>query len=107
MGYLRPLEFTDLPKVAPDRTAKVISEKLQASFERRRLRGDKYPLIWAINEVFKREFWTAGACRVTADILLVFAPFVLKCVLFFSPSPSLQHVYSNMTALQIPHPLLC
>ena len=80
VGYSRPLESADIPLVAPNRSSTVITDKLQASFDRRRSRGDQYPLLWSLNEVFFREFWFGGLCRIAADSLLVTAPFVLKCV---------------------------
>ena len=80
VGYSRPLESTDIPLVAPNRSSVVITDKLQASFDRRRSQGDQYPLLWSLNEVFFREFWLGGLCRILADCLLITAPFVLKCV---------------------------
>ena len=78
LGYSRPLEPNDIPLVAPNRSAVAITNKLQAAFEKRRSRGDQYPLLWALNEVLFVEFWFGGACKVAADCLLIMAPFVLK-----------------------------
>jgi len=57
---------------------------LQESFKGRRERGDKYPLLWALNEVFFWEFWFAGACRLVADVLLVINPYLLKYLIHFA-----------------------
>ncbi|KAF8247575.1 hypothetical protein K440DRAFT_294896 [Wilcoxina mikolae CBS 423.85] len=83
-GYLRPLEPTDIPLVAPRRSTSIVTTKLQESFKRRRERGDKYPLLWALNEVFFWEFWFAGACRVVADVFLVINPYLLKYLIRFA-----------------------
>ncbi|KAG0641596.1 P-loop containing nucleoside triphosphate hydrolase protein [Tuber brumale] len=83
-GYSRPLESTDIPLVAPNRSSAVITDKLQASFDRRRSRGDQYPLLWSLNEVFFREFWLGGFCRFVADCLLILAPFCLRYLIQFS-----------------------
>jgi len=85
VGYSRPLESADIPLVAPNRSSTVITDKLQASFDRRRSRGDRYPLLWSLNKVFFREFWFCGFCRIAADCLLITAPFVLKCVTHHPP----------------------
>ncbi|KAG0126624.1 P-loop containing nucleoside triphosphate hydrolase protein [Tuber indicum] len=84
VGYSRPLVPTDIPLVAPNRSSRVITDKLQASFDRRRSRGDQYPLLWSLNEVFFREFWLGGFCRFVADCLLIFAPFCLRYLIQFS-----------------------
>ncbi|CCX12168.1 Similar to ABC transporter C family member 12; acc. no. Q54U44 [Pyronema omphalodes CBS 100304] len=83
-GYLRPLEPTDIPLVAPRRSTTIITTKLQESFNRRRQRGDKYPLAFALNEVFFREFWFAGICRIIGDVLQVINPYLLKFLIRFA-----------------------
>ncbi|CUS12567.1 unnamed protein product [Tuber aestivum] len=84
VGYSRPLESADIPLVAPNRGSTLITDKLQASFDRRRSRGDQYPLLWSLNEVFFKEFWLGGLFRIVADCLLIFVPFVLKYLIRFS-----------------------
>ena len=78
LGYLRPLEPNDIPLVAPHHSAAVITDRLHAAFEKRRGRGDQYPLLWALNETFFAEFWIGGACRVAADCLIIMISFVLR-----------------------------
>jgi ATP-binding cassette subfamily C (CFTR/MRP) protein 1 len=84
VGYLRPLEPTDIPLVAPERSVSILAEKLKASFEKRRERGDPRPLLGALIEVFFREFWFSGACRLVGDVLLVINPFLLRYLIKFA-----------------------
>ncbi|KAI5779576.1 P-loop containing nucleoside triphosphate hydrolase protein [Geopyxis carbonaria] len=84
VGYLRNLETTDIPHVAPRRQTEVLTKQLQASFTERKNRGDKNPLLFSLNEVFFKEFWLAGACRLVADILLVINPFLLRFLIAFA-----------------------
>lgn len=81
---MRPLEPNDIPLVAPQRSTFVITPKIQESFRRRRERGDKFPLLWALNEVFFWEWWFAGACRIFADVFLVVNPYLLKYLIRFA-----------------------
>ena len=69
-----------MPLVAPNRRSEVITDKIQAAFDKRRDAGVKNPLFWALNEVFFREFWWSGFCRLLADILAVINPFILRYV---------------------------
>ena len=85
-GYQRPLELNDIWLVNPNRAVPVLSEKLNASFQRRVARGDKYPLIWAIHETFRFEFWLGGMCQLLASILQVLAPFTLRYLISFASS---------------------
>ena len=61
-----------------------MSQKLSASFAKRVERGDKYPLLWAMHETFKWEFWIGGICRLFADIFQVMAPFTLRYLIQFA-----------------------
>ncbi|KAL9061737.1 MAG: hypothetical protein Q9206_000360 [Seirophora lacunosa] len=56
-GYQRPLELNDIWLVNPDRQAGVLAERLGASFKRRAANGDRYPLLFAMHETFRVEFW--------------------------------------------------
>ena len=84
VGYQRPLEMNDIWLVNPDRSADVLANKLKTSFNRRVARGDKYPLLWAVHETFKFEFWLGGICSLTASILQVMSPFTLKYLIAFA-----------------------
>lgn len=85
-GYQRPLELNDIWLVNPDRAAPVISAKLQTSFQKRVARGDKYPLLWALHETFKFEFWLGGLCNLFASIFMVMSPFTLRYLISFASS---------------------
>ncbi|KAI9767561.1 MAG: hypothetical protein M1840_005598 [Geoglossum simile] len=84
VGYRRPLELNDIWLVNPSRTVEGLSAKLQSSFRKRVTRGDKYPLLWAMHETFKFEFWLGGICRLCADIFQVFSPFALRYLIQFA-----------------------
>lgn len=71
VGYARTLEPNDIWKVNPDRAADVMVNKLQASFDMRVARGDQYPLLWALHETFKKEFWLGGVAQLCANIFQV------------------------------------
>lgn len=61
-----------------------MTERMQASFKRRVERGDKYPLLWAMHETFKWEFWIGGFCQFFANLFTVFAPFTLRFLIQFA-----------------------
>lgn len=58
--------------------------RLDVSFKARVARGDKYPLLWALHETFKIEFWIGGACGFVASILGVVTPFILRYLISFA-----------------------
>lgn len=70
--------------VSPDRSAGDMSARLSASFRERASRGDRYPLLWALHETFKVEFWIGGACQLASTILQVMSPFVLRYLIAFA-----------------------
>jgi ATP-binding cassette subfamily C (CFTR/MRP) protein 1 len=76
--------MNDIYLVNPDRSADVLTKKLQASFKKRVARGDKYPLLWAIHETFYTEFWIGGTCQFFANILQVISPFTLRYLIQFA-----------------------
>lgn len=61
-----------------------MTTKLQASFKKRVARGDKYPLLWAMHETFKVEFWIGGICQFFANIFQVISPFTLRYLIQFA-----------------------
>ena len=83
-GYQRPLELNDIWLVNPNRSSPVLSAKLNESFRRRVARGDKYPLIWAMHETFKFEFWLGGICQLFSSIFQVMSPFTLRYLIAFA-----------------------
>ena len=85
-GYQRPLELNDIWLVNPNRAAPVLSSNLNTSFKRRVERGDKYPLLWALHETFKFEFWLGGICSLLASVVQVMSPFTLRYLISFATS---------------------
>ncbi|PBP20899.1 ABC transporter [Diplocarpon rosae] len=84
VGYKRQLEQNDIWTVNPSRSAEIMTSKLQASFSIRVARGDKYPLLWAMHETFKFEFWFGGMCQFISNILQVVSPFTLRYLIQFA-----------------------
>ena len=84
VGFLRPLTQTDIPLVAPFRECATLSTRLQESFDRRLSKGEKHPLLWALNETFFKDFWLSGASRLCADIFLVMTPFTLRYLIQYA-----------------------
>ena len=84
IGYQRTLELNDIWLVNPNRASPVLSDKLSASFRRRVARGDKYPLLWAMHETFKFEFWLGGICQLFSSIFQVLSPFTLRYLIAFA-----------------------
>lgn len=58
--------------------------KLRASFTRRVADGDKYPLLWAMLDTFRFEFFLGGLCQLMSTILQVMAPFTLRYLIQFA-----------------------
>ncbi|KAK4043033.1 ATP-binding cassette transporter YOR1 [Parachaetomium inaequale] len=83
-GYKRPLEFNDIYSINPDRAVDPLTEKMRAAFKRRLDAGEKYPLVWAINETFFWEFWLGGFCALISAVLQVLSPFVLRYLIQFA-----------------------
>ncbi|KAF2265600.1 hypothetical protein CC78DRAFT_181780 [Lojkania enalia] len=84
VGYQRPLEKNDIWTVNPDRSADVLAEKLQASFQRRREQGGQRPLLGALFDTFKVEFIIGGICQLLASVIQSIAPFVLRYLINFA-----------------------
>jgi ATP-binding cassette subfamily C (CFTR/MRP) protein 1 len=61
-----------------------MTTKLQASFKKRVARGDKYPLLCAMHETFKVEFWIGGVCQFFSNIFQVISPFTLRYLIQFA-----------------------
>lgn len=84
VGYKRTLEVNDLWLVNPDRSVDVLTKKLNESFHMRTKRGDKRPLMMAIYDVLKFEFIVGGLCQLTASVVQVISPFVLRYLIAFA-----------------------
>lgn len=114
-GYKRPLEQKDIWSVNPDRSVVKMSEQLNASFKRRSAAGDRYPLLWALHEVYHFEFYLSGACQLSSTIMQVMSPFTLRYLIQFatdaylaqttgSPAPNIGRglgLVFGVTAMQI------
>jgi ATP-binding cassette subfamily C (CFTR/MRP) protein 1 len=98
-GYKRQLEANDIWLVNPDRSADVMTNKLQTSFERRVQRGEKNPLLWAMHETFRSEIWFAGVCALCGSILQVMSPFTLRFLINFAN----EAYVAQMTGTEPPH----
>lgn len=83
-GYKRPLEQNDLWTVNPDRGVDKMSTALHEAFHRRVGKGQKYPLVRALNEVYFKEFWIGGACQFVSTIMQVFSPFTLRYLIAYA-----------------------
>lgn len=83
-GYKRPLQQNDIWSVNPDRSVVKMSEELNASFKRRSAAGHKYPLLWALHEVYHFEFYLSGACQLSSTIMQVMSPFTLRYLIQFA-----------------------
>ncbi|PMD34604.1 ABC multidrug transporter-like protein [Hyaloscypha variabilis F] len=84
VGYKRQLEHNDIWTVNPNRKADLMTSKLQASFKKRVARGEKYPLLWALHETFRTEFWIGGTCQFFSNIFQVISPFTLRYLIQFA-----------------------
>lgn len=83
-GYQRPLELNDVWQVNPDRSVYVLSEKLNAAYNRRKEQGGKNRLALALYDTLKFEFILGGSCQLTSAILQVMSPFVMKYLIRFA-----------------------
>lgn len=84
VGYLRPLELEDVWLVNPDRRSEALTPRLMASFKRRVAAGERYPLILAMHETFKGEFWLGGMCQLASSIFQVMSPFTTRYLIQFA-----------------------
>ncbi|EPS37568.1 hypothetical protein H072_8744 [Dactylellina haptotyla CBS 200.50] len=91
VGYNRPLELNDIPLLPPERRVEPAVIKITEEFKKRAARGDKYPLLMALNHVFFRTFWTAGACRLLGDVLQVLSPQMLRYLITFAQNAYFGH----------------
>ena len=61
-----------------------MTSKLQESFRKRIATGDKYPLLFAMYDTFKFEFWVGGVCQFFSNMLQVLAPYTLRYLIQFA-----------------------
>ena len=55
-----------------------------ASFKRRVARGERNPLVWAIRDTVRNEFYLGGACTFFSSIFQVFSPFMTRYLIAFA-----------------------
>ena len=84
IGYKRQLEMNDIPLINPKRGVDGLGKKLRRSFERRKAAKETFPLLKAMHETFKFEFWLGGVCRLFADLFAVFSPFTTRYLINFA-----------------------
>lgn len=84
MGYLRPLELQDIWTVNPNRAVDVLSDKLDAAFQRRMERGEKNALLGALFDTFKLEFLLGGVCQLVSALVQVFSPYLTRYLISFA-----------------------
>ncbi|KAH6611162.1 abc transporter family [Trichoderma cornu-damae] len=91
-GYKRRLDQRDIWLVNPDRAAEPMTLRVREAFKRRVQNGQKRPLLGALHESFKLEFWLGGVCSLIATIMQVLAPFVLRYLIQFATDAYVAHV---------------
>ncbi|KAI9716185.1 MAG: hypothetical protein M1828_000411 [Chrysothrix sp. TS-e1954] len=103
-GYRRQLEMNDIPLLNPKRGVDSLGKKLRRSFERRKVARERFPLLKAMHETFKFEFWLGGVCRLFADLFAVFSPFTTRYLINFAAKSYYFHNPSAIGGEQIPKP---
>lgn len=83
-GYKRQLHKRDIWTVNPDREAGLLTSRVRESFQRRIKSGQSKPLLKALHESFKFEFWLGGLCALLGTLLQVIAPFMLRYLIRFA-----------------------
>ncbi|POS84754.1 hypothetical protein EPUL_003663 [Erysiphe pulchra] len=83
-GYKRQLHENDIWTVNPLWETETTTSKLQANFEKQISRGSRNPLVFALYETFKRQFWIGGFCQLSASIIQATCPFLLRYLIRFA-----------------------
>ncbi|KAK1247857.1 hypothetical protein MKX07_000745 [Trichoderma sp. CBMAI-0711] len=91
-GYKRQLDKQDIWLVNPDRAAEPMTLRVREAFQRRVKNGQKRPLLGALHESFKFEFWLGGFCSLIATVMQVLSPFVLRYLIQFATDAYIAHV---------------
>ncbi|MCJ1448024.1 MAG: hypothetical protein MMC23_008537 [Stictis urceolatum] len=84
VGYRRPLELNDIWLVNPDRSIDVLAEKMHANFNKRISEGKSRPLLRAMIDTFRFEFFLGGLLSLTSSCLMVVTPFILRYLIQFA-----------------------
>ena len=83
-GYKRPIELNDIWLVNPNRSSHHMVSKLTESFKRRAANGERNPLLWALHDTFRIEFYIGGICALFSSIFQVFSPFTTRYLIQFA-----------------------
>ncbi|KAH6645344.1 ABC transporter family protein [Truncatella angustata] len=83
-GYKRQLVERDIWKVNPDRAADLLTNKVKDVFQQRVKAGKERPLIGALYETFKLEFWLSGIYAMIYYTVQILTPFVLRYLIQFA-----------------------
>lgn len=83
-GYRRPLELQDIWLVNPERSITVMANKFQDHLRDNIQRGQRRPLLLALHDTFKKEFWIGGLCLLVASVCQVMSPFTLRYLIQFA-----------------------
>nr|POF04550.1 oligomycin resistance atp-dependent permease yor1 [Quercus suber] len=84
-GYRKPLELSDIWSVNPTRSVDVLTPRLEKALQRRKAHPGKLdPLLMAIVDTFKKEIIIGAICQLTAGVLQVLTPFMLRYLIQFA-----------------------
>ncbi|ODA84061.1 hypothetical protein RJ55_02579 [Drechmeria coniospora] len=101
-GYKRPLEQSDIWAVNPDRAVEPLTVKVRDAFQRRIDKGQKNPLLYALHDAFRFDFWLGAVCALLGTVLQVLSPFTLRFLIQFATNAYLAQA-SNTPAPPIGH----
>ncbi|KAH7481238.1 hypothetical protein FOMA001_g8682 [Fusarium oxysporum f. sp. matthiolae] len=90
IGYRRHLELNDIWTVSDARLMDTLQPSLHAAFRKRVLARNRLPLLWALYEVFKFNFWLGAVSQFVVSTLQVMTPFTLRFLIEW-----VQHVYPD------------
>ncbi|KAI9149228.1 ABC multidrug transporter [Paramyrothecium foliicola] len=101
-GYKRPLDQKDIWSVNPDRACEPMTDRVKAEFKKHIKKGSQYPLLWALHDAFKWEFWLGGILALISSVFQVMAPFTLRFLIQFA-SDAWAATHSDAPAPPIGH----
>ncbi|OKL64198.1 hypothetical protein UA08_00273 [Talaromyces atroroseus] len=84
VGYQRPLEELDLPRVNPKRSIAVITPALNQNFQKRVKAGSKRALLAAIWDTFRFEIVLGGISCLVGGVTQMILPFLLKYLIAYA-----------------------
>ncbi|KAF5542236.1 ABC transporter [Fusarium mexicanum] len=90
IGYRRHLERNDIWTVSDARLMDTLQPSLDAAFRKRVLARNRLPLLWALYEVFKFDFWLGAVSQFVVSTLQVMTPFTLRFLIEW-----VQHAYPD------------